>query len=79
MTGHDYEHLVARYLRSNGYSRVTVTKASGDYGSDVIAYKDGKKYAIQFGIGSRRINKIYKELVKQHYVKDNKWTDKAYL
>ncbi len=47
MTGHEYEYLVAEYLRQHGYSRVTVTKGSGDYGVDVIAHKRGKKYAVQ--------------------------------
>lgn len=47
MTGLEYEHVVARYLQGNGYTNVVVTQASGDYGIDVIAYKDGHKYAIQ--------------------------------
>jgi len=47
MTGHDYEYLVARYLRNNGYTSVKVTKGSGDYGVDVVAHKRGKKYAVQ--------------------------------
>lgn len=47
MTGHDYEYLVARYLRNNGYTNVKVTKGSGDYGVDVVAHKRGKKYAVQ--------------------------------
>lgn len=47
MTGHEYEHLVAKYLKNHGYSGVKVTQASGDFGVDVIAHKDGKKYAVQ--------------------------------
>lgn len=47
MTGHEYEHAVAAYLRSEGYSRVKVTKGSGDYGVDVVAFKHGFKYAVQ--------------------------------
>ena len=47
MTGHDYEYLVARYLRNNGYTGIKVTKGSGDYGVDVVAHKRGKKYAVQ--------------------------------
>lgn len=46
-TGHDYEYFVAQYLRDRGFRRVSVTKASGDYGVDVTAYKNGKKYAVQ--------------------------------
>lgn len=47
MTGHEYEHLVAAYLRRHGYNGVKVTQASGDYGVDVIASKGGHKYAVQ--------------------------------
>lgn len=47
MEGHDFEYTCAKILKANGYSNVEVTKASGDYGIDVLAAKDGKKYAIQ--------------------------------
>lgn len=47
MTGQEYEHLVADYLRKHGYNGVRVTQASGDFGVDVIAYKGGRKYAVQ--------------------------------
>lgn len=47
MTGHDYEYVVADYLRSRGYHNVKVTKGSGDFGVDVIATKNGIKYAVQ--------------------------------
>lgn len=45
--GTSYEYSVADYLRKNGYSDVEVTKASGDYGVDVTAYRSGIKYAVQ--------------------------------
>ena len=47
MTGLEYEKVVANYLRNCGYKNVKVTKGSGDYGIDVIAYKSGLKYAVQ--------------------------------
>lgn len=47
MEGHDYEYVVAAYLRNKGYHSVKVTKASGDYGVDVIAHKGQMKYAVQ--------------------------------
>ncbi len=47
MDGHDFEKLTAALLRELGYDQVKVTPASGDQGVDVIAVKDGKKYAIQ--------------------------------
>ncbi len=47
MEGHDFEQFTANLLRKLGYERVQVTPGSGDQGVDVIAVKDGKKYAIQ--------------------------------
>lgn len=47
MEGHAFEEFVADLLRKLGYERVKVTPGSGDQGVDVIASKDGKKYAIQ--------------------------------
>lgn len=47
MTGYDYEYSVASYLRRNGFYDVHVTRASGDYGVDVIARKGFRKYAVQ--------------------------------
>ena len=35
MSGHEFEHHVAKVMRANGY-RVTVTRGSGDYGVDLI-------------------------------------------
>lgn len=47
MEGHAFEQFTANLLRKLGYERVQVTPGSGDQGVDVIAVKDGKKYAIQ--------------------------------
>lgn len=47
MTGLEFESFVGELLRDLGYVGVQVTKSSGDQGVDVIASKDGKKYAIQ--------------------------------
>lgn len=47
ITGFDFEKLSKTLLEKNGFDNVEVTKASGDYGADVIAFKDGVKYAIQ--------------------------------
>jgi restriction system protein len=46
MDGHEFEHFVSDVLKTLGY-KAYVTKASGDYGADVIAEKNGKKIAIQ--------------------------------
>ncbi|MDL2302595.1 restriction endonuclease [Lachnospiraceae bacterium OttesenSCG-928-D06] len=47
MDGHDFEFFCADLLRKNNFIEVTVTKASGDYGIDILAEKDGITYAIQ--------------------------------
>ena len=47
MEGHDFEHWCAGALKEMGFSNVEVTPASGDHGVDVLAQKDGIKYAIQ--------------------------------
>ncbi len=47
ITGLEYEELCAKYLRNIGYSSIETTKKSGDQGVDIIAYKNGYKYAIQ--------------------------------
>lgn len=47
MEGLEFEEFTCEILRENGYKNIKKTQASGDYGVDVIAYKDNKKYAIQ--------------------------------
>lgn len=47
MTGYQYEEKCADDLKSMGFTDVSLTPKSGDYGIDVIAYKDGLKYGIQ--------------------------------
>lgn len=47
MTGQEYEERCARRLRRCGFSRVTLTKGSGDQGVDILARRKGERYAIQ--------------------------------
>lgn len=47
MDGHDFEHWCASLLEKLGYSDVQVTRGSGDQGVDVLAKKDGIRYAVQ--------------------------------
>lgn len=47
MDGHAFEYWCADLLRKNGFTQVTVTPGSGDQGVDIIAVKDGLRYAIQ--------------------------------
>lgn len=47
MEGHAFEHWCAALLLRIGFHDVEVTPASGDDGVDIIAQKDGIRYAIQ--------------------------------
>ena len=47
MEGHDFEYWCADLLKQNGFEKVEVTPGSGDQGVDVLAEKDGIKYAVQ--------------------------------
>ncbi len=47
MDGHQFEKFCAQLLIKNGYEDVSLTKASGDQGVDIIAYRDGIKLGIQ--------------------------------
>lgn len=47
MDGHDYEYYCAELLRRKGFSKVRVTRGSGDQGIDIIAYDNKKKFGIQ--------------------------------
>lgn len=47
MEGHQFEEYCAEILREKGFVDVSVTPGSGDQGVDILAAKDGIKYAIQ--------------------------------
>ncbi|MBR0092534.1 MAG: restriction endonuclease, partial [Lachnospiraceae bacterium] len=47
LEGHDFEEYCAELLRRNGFSDVTVTKGSGDFGLDILCEKDGVTYGEQ--------------------------------
>lgn len=64
MTGEQFEEFCANLLRGNGYQDVTITPATGDHGIDVLAKKDGVKYAIQCkryskAVGNKAIQEAY--------------------
>jgi HJR/Mrr/RecB family endonuclease len=44
--GHKFELKTAQMFRDQGY-KVKVTKASGDYGIDIILQKDGDRYGVE--------------------------------
>lgn len=45
--GIDFEKYIAELLSKIGYTDVKLTTATGDFGADIIASKDGMKYAFQ--------------------------------
>ena len=47
MSPKDFEYTTAEILRRLGYKDVKVIGRSGDLGVDILAYKDGKKVAVQ--------------------------------
>lgn len=64
MDGHDFEYYTAEMLKYDGFKSVEVTRGSGDYGVDVIAYKDGHKWAFQCkryskNLGLKPIQEVY--------------------
>ena len=64
MDGIAFENIFAELLRNNGYKKVEITKASGDYGVDIIAVKDSKNYAFQCkcyssNLGIKPIQEVY--------------------
>lgn len=62
--GWQFEHYTANLLKKIGYSNVKVTNGSGDYGVDVLASKDGVRYAIQCKLYSNPVgNKAVQEIV----------------
>lgn len=56
MEGHNFEHWCAKLLEDIGYTNVSVTQGSGDYGVDVLASKEGIRYAIQCKCYSRDLD-----------------------
>ena len=64
MEGHEFEFFCADLLSKHGFIEVEVTKASGDYGVDVLAEKDGVTYAIQC---KRYLNPVGVKAVQEAY------------
>ena len=47
MEGADFEKFCAALLSRHGFDEIEMTRASGDYGIDILAQKEGVTYAIQ--------------------------------
>ena len=64
MEGHQFEYWCADLLSHLGFYNVVVTRGSGDQGVDVLATRDGIKYAIQCkcyssDLGNTPVQEIY--------------------
>lgn len=65
MDGLAFEHCIATILRQNKYTKITVTRASGDFGVDIIAEKEEKRWVFQCKryearkLGIKPIQEIY--------------------
>ena len=62
--GYEFEKFIAELLENLGYKEVLTTKESSDYGIDVVAVKDGIRYAIQCknysqSVGNNAIQEAY--------------------
>lgn len=73
MDGWQFEEFCAKLLERNGYEDVSVTSGSGDFGADVIAYKERRKYVIQCKnysskVGNKAVQEIYS--AKAYYKAD---------
>lgn len=69
MDGHAFEHFVADLLKKSGFRNVRVTKASGDYGVDILANYYGERWAFQCkryakNCGLKPIQEVYAGAVK---------------
>lgn len=61
--GFAFERYVAGLLRQRGFRNVEVTRATGDYGVDIVAYYKKKKYGIQcklysYPVGNKAVQEI---------------------
>ncbi len=64
MEGREFELFCADLLKKRGFIEVEVTKASGDYGIDILAEKEGVTYAIQCKrynspVGVKAVQEVY--------------------
>lgn len=64
MNGHDSEYFRTKILKYNGFSNVKVIQGSEGHGIDILAKKNGMKYAIQCkrysgNVGNKAIQEAY--------------------
>mgnify|MGYP003103728532 FL=1 len=61
-SGEEYEIACCQILKQYGFTHIETTKRSGDHGIDILAKRNGKKYAIQC--------KYYSSTVGNHAVQE---------
>lgn len=86
MTGREFEEFLVILLNNLGY-RAEITKTTGDQGVDIIAKKNGKKYAIQakrysVPVGNKAVQEVvagkaYYRTDKALVITNNKFTPSA--
>ncbi|MEG1433218.1 restriction endonuclease [Eubacterium sp.] len=64
MTGTEFEYFCASVLEDYGFENVSVTSASGDFGADVLAERDGITYAVQCKcyaspVGNKAVQEVF--------------------
>ena len=64
MDGYEFEYQCAKILRQKHFSKIEVTRSSGDQGVDIIAFKHRKKYGIQckyytYPVGNKAVQEAY--------------------
>lgn len=74
LSGVEFEHCIAELVKRNGYSNVQTTKATGDFGIDIICSKNGIKHGIQCKRYAKKVGvKAVQEAIagKQYYRLDS--------
>jgi HJR/Mrr/RecB family endonuclease len=64
LTGDGFERFCVHLLRRLGFSDIQTTKASGDQGVDIVAQRDGLRFAIQCKryegtVGNKAVQEVY--------------------
>lgn len=75
MEGLEFERFMAGFLKAQGY-KVTLTRASGDQGADLVLESDGRKIVVQLKRYSRPLgNRPVQEALAAmfHYKADEAW------
>lgn len=69
MSGREFEEYLASLLKSRGFINVSLTQVSGDFGADLIATKNGVKYAVQAKryVGQVGVDALYQCFGGQKY------------